>query len=253
MSDAVWALGLMSGTSLDGIDAALVRTDGNGISDLGAWQTLPYEDKLRTSIREAVYMRGDIAKIEQEMTLMHADAVKALLKKAGLKPRDVRVIGFHGQTIAHRPHEGITWQMGNGALLAEKTGIDVVMRLSDRRDVAGGRAKGAPLGAAYSTQRWSSIWTCRWWYSIWAASPTSPGSVAPRSRATTSWRSTSWPATPGPATSCSMNGRCSQTGGEALDRDGKLALAGAGRPGSVINSYLSDPLLFPAPAKVAGS
>jgi anhydro-N-acetylmuramic acid kinase len=143
MSDIGWALGLMSGTSLDGIDAALVRTDGNAIFDLGAWLTLPYDDKLRTRIRESVYMRGDIAKIEQDMTLAHVDAAKALLKKAGLKPRDVRVIGFHGQTIAHRPAEGITWQMGNGALLAHKIGIDVVCDFR-RHDVAAG-GQGAPL------------------------------------------------------------------------------------------------------------
>ena len=103
MSETGWALGLMSGTSLDGIDAALVRTDGNSVFDLGAWLTVPYDDKLRTRIRESVYMRGDIAAIEREMTLAHVDAAKALLKKAGLKSRDVRVIGFHGQTIAHRP------------------------------------------------------------------------------------------------------------------------------------------------------
>lgn len=143
MSETVWALGLMSGTSLDGIDAALIRTDGNSISETGAWITVPYEDKLRNRIRESVYMRGDIAKIEQEMTLAHVDAVKALLKKANMKPRDVRVVGFHGQTIAHRPHEGITWQMGNGALLAEKTGIGVVCDFR-RRDVAAG-GQGAPL------------------------------------------------------------------------------------------------------------
>jgi anhydro-N-acetylmuramic acid kinase len=143
MSEIGWALGLMSGTSLDGIDAALVRTDGNSISDMGASLTLPYDDKLRGRIRESVYMRGDLAMIEREMTLAHVDAVKALLKKAGLKARDVRVIGFHGQTIAHRPHEGITWQMGDGALLAEKTGIDVVSDFR-RRDVAAG-GQGAPL------------------------------------------------------------------------------------------------------------
>lgn len=143
MSDIGWALGLMSGTSLDGIDAALVRTDGNTIFDLGPWLTLPYDEKLRTQIRESVYMRGDIAKIEQEMTFAHVDAVKALLKKAGLKAQDIRVIGFHGQTIAHRPHEGITWQMGNGALLAQKTGIDVICDFR-RHDVAAG-GQGAPL------------------------------------------------------------------------------------------------------------
>jgi len=147
MAESFWALGLMSGTSLDGVDAALIRTDGNDVFERGDSLTLPYNDAQRVRIRDSVYMRGDLAKIEQEVTLLHADAVKALLKKAGRKPKDVRVIGFHGQTIAHRPQEGITWQMGNGALLAEKTGIDVVCDFR-RRDVAAG-GQGAPLVPLY--------------------------------------------------------------------------------------------------------
>lgn len=138
-----WALGLMSGTSLDGIDSALIRTDGNEILEVGAWLTLSFEPKLQAKIREAVYMRGDIAKIEQEITLAHVDAVKELLKVARIKPHDVKVIGFHGQTVVHRPNEGITWQIGDGALLAEKTGIDVVCNFR-RHDVAAG-GQGAPL------------------------------------------------------------------------------------------------------------
>lgn len=143
MADAVWALGLMSGTSLDGVDAALIRTNGNEVLECAESLTLPYTDEQRARIREAVYMRGDLAKIEQELTLVHAEAVKTLLRKANKKPKDIRVIGFHGQTIAHRPAEGITWQMGNGALLAEKTGIDVICDFR-RRDVASG-GQGAPL------------------------------------------------------------------------------------------------------------
>ncbi len=138
-----WALGLMSGTSLDGIDTALIRTDGNEILEIGPGLTLPFEEKLQARIREAVYMRGDIAAIERDITLAHVEAVKTLLKAAGIKPREVMVVGFHGQTITHRPHEGITWQVGNGALLAEKTGIDVVCDFR-RRDVAAG-GQGAPL------------------------------------------------------------------------------------------------------------
>ncbi len=142
-----WALGLMSGTSLDGIDAALIRTDGNEILEMGAWLTLPFPDKLQARLREAVYMRGDIAKMEYDITLAHADVVKMLLKEANMKPHDVMVIGFHGQTVAHRPSEGITWQIGNGALLAEKTGIDVVCDFR-RHDVAAG-GQGAPLVPLY--------------------------------------------------------------------------------------------------------
>ena len=87
MSEAFWALGLMSGTSLDGIDAALIRTDGTEILEAGPWQTVPFNDDLRKRIREAVYMRGDLLRIEQEITIAHAEIVKSLLKKAGFKPQ----------------------------------------------------------------------------------------------------------------------------------------------------------------------
>ena len=142
-----WALGLMSGTSLDGIDAALVKTNGTTVESFGTWLTLPYDDNFRNQLREAVYGRGDILKLEHELTLRHADAVKQLLKKAGATAKEVDVIGFHGQTVTHRPQEQMTWQIGDGALLAEKTGIDVVCDFR-RRDVAAG-GQGAPLVPLY--------------------------------------------------------------------------------------------------------
>lgn len=145
--NAVWALGLMSGTSLDGIDAALIQTDGKQIFEFGPWLTVPYDAPFRDLLREAAFGRGDILMAEQELTLRHADAVKELLGKANLTRKEVRVVGFHGQTVAHRPHERITWQIGNGALLAEKTGIDVVCDFR-RRDMASG-GEGAPLVPLY--------------------------------------------------------------------------------------------------------
>jgi anhydro-N-acetylmuramic acid kinase len=141
--ESFWALGLMSGTSLDGIDAALIRTDGESIQEFGAWMTQPYDDSFREKLRQVVHGRGDILKIEHELTLKHAEIVKALLAKAGMDKKDVHVIGFHGQTITHRPAEDLTWQIGNGALLAEKTGIDVVCDFR-RRDMAA-EGEGAPL------------------------------------------------------------------------------------------------------------
>jgi len=145
--EAVWALGLMSGTSLDGIDAALIRTDGEHVLSFGPWLTVPFTDDYRARLRESVYGRGDLMQMEQEITLKHVDAVKKLLTQAGLTKRDVHVIGFHGQTVMHRPAEDITWQIGNGALLAEKTGINVVCDFR-RRDVAAG-GEGAPLVPLY--------------------------------------------------------------------------------------------------------
>ncbi len=145
--ESFWALGLMSGTSLDGIDAALIKTDGERIFSFGPWLTTPFDDDYRNRLREAVYGRGDLLMMEQDITLKHADAVKKLLAQASLTKRDVHVIGFHGQTVSHRPQDHLTWQIGNGALLAEKTGIDVVCDFR-RRDMAAG-GEGAPLVPLY--------------------------------------------------------------------------------------------------------
>lgn len=145
--EAVWALGLMSGTSLDGIDAALIKTDGESIHEFGPWLTQPFDDPYRVRLRDAVHGRGDLLRMEQDITLKHMDAVKALLAKAGMTKRDVRVVGFHGQTVTHRPAERITWQIGNGALMAEKTGIDTVCDFR-RRDMAAD-GEGAPLVPLY--------------------------------------------------------------------------------------------------------
>ncbi len=145
--DSRWALGLMSGTSLDGIDAALIRTDGEYVQEFGAWLTLPYDDQMKAILHAAVRGRGDSLLAEHVMTLKHAEAVRALLDKANLTYKDVQVIGFHGQTVAHRPDEDLTCQMGDGALLAEKTRIDVVCDFR-RRDIAAG-GEGAPLVPLY--------------------------------------------------------------------------------------------------------
>lgn len=142
-----WALGLMSGTSLDGIDAALIRTDGEQVEEFGASLTLPYDAQMKTILQATVHGKGDLLLAEHVLTLKHAEAVKQLLDKAGLTYKDVAVIGFHGQTVAHRPDEDLTWQMGDGALLAEKTKIDVVCDFR-RRDMAAG-GEGAPLVPLY--------------------------------------------------------------------------------------------------------
>jgi anhydro-N-acetylmuramic acid kinase len=84
---------------------------------------------------------------EQRLTEAHADAVKALLKKAGLHPQDISLVGFHGQTILHRPAQRWTWQIGDGALLAKLTGIDVVNDFRSADVKAGGQ--GAPLVPLY--------------------------------------------------------------------------------------------------------
>jgi anhydro-N-acetylmuramic acid kinase len=145
MPSMLTALGLMSGTSLDGIDAAIIRTDGERVELTEHCLGVPYTDELRAKMRSCFGGKNKdaIPDIEREMTVAHADAVKELIKRSGFSPRQIDVIGFHGQTIQHRPEEGTTWQIGDGALLAQLTGINVVndFRSADMR--AGGQ--GAPL------------------------------------------------------------------------------------------------------------
>jgi anhydro-N-acetylmuramic acid kinase len=157
MPDIQKVIGLMSGTSLDGIDAALVETDGEDIAVPGATLAVPYDAETRAMLRAALDEARDVAEgapvpysirdAEQRLTEAHADAVKTLLKKAGLSPRDVALLGFHGQTILHRPQEHWTWQIGDGALLARLTGIDVVNDFRSADVKAGGQ--GAPLVPLY--------------------------------------------------------------------------------------------------------
>jgi anhydro-N-acetylmuramic acid kinase len=150
------AIGLMSGTSLDGVDAALIETDGAGHVRALAFVGDAYSGEERAAIgravQEALRMErpGETAAIrsaERLLTDRHADAVARLLDAAGVQAEAVGVIGFHGQTIAHRPDRGWTWQIGDGALLAERTGINVVDQLRIDDVAAGGQ--GAPLLPVY--------------------------------------------------------------------------------------------------------
>ncbi len=141
------ALGLMSGTSLDGVDAALLRTDGVTVADLGPWLSLPYDDELRAKLRLALTGEGDIAEVERELTVAHAEVIQELAIANALQLGDVDVIGFHGQTIHHDPAVGETRQIGNGALLAQLTGVDVVNEFRIADVAAGGQ--GAPLAPIY--------------------------------------------------------------------------------------------------------
>ncbi len=143
---ALSTVGLMSGTSLDGVDAALIVTDGETIAEIGPWLTRPYDDELRDALRAAIE-GAHVARAERALTLAHTAAVAALLTEAGLAANEVDLIGFPGQTLIHRPGEGLTWQIGDGALLAETTGIDVITDFR-RRDVEAG-GQGAPFAPLY--------------------------------------------------------------------------------------------------------
>jgi anhydro-N-acetylmuramic acid kinase len=142
-----WALGLMSGTSLDGIDAALIRSDGVRFVEPGPALDLPYEAAFRARLRAVLGDAGAHGEIERELTLRHAEAVKTLLRRAGMSAAQVTVAGFHGQTILHEPEAGRTRQLGDGALLAAETGLDVICDFRGRDMAEGGQ--GAPFAPLY--------------------------------------------------------------------------------------------------------
>jgi anhydro-N-acetylmuramic acid kinase len=139
------ALGLMSGTSLDGIDVALVETDGEGRVIPGASLTIAYPDEFRGRLRSVLGGVGPVSEVETELTRRHAEAVEHF--HARHPGTAIDIVGFHGHTILHRPAERRTWQLGDGALLAHRLGLDVVGDFRSADVAAGG--EGAPLAPLY--------------------------------------------------------------------------------------------------------
>jgi anhydro-N-acetylmuramic acid kinase len=146
----LWTLGLMSGTSADGIDGALIQTDGITVKAFGPTHYVPYPERIRNQILKA-YGRlpgPDEISLERLVTEHHAEVVFALLEKARMKASEVDLIGFHGQTLFHQPPQqkgerGETHILADGPFLASLTGIPVIdqFRLND---IAHG-GQGAPL------------------------------------------------------------------------------------------------------------
>jgi anhydro-N-acetylmuramic acid kinase len=137
------AIGLMSGTSLDGVDTAWLETDGHTIRKTAPGLTLHYEDSLRAELRHLLDLAPTLSPTdprllaaEQKLTEDHAMAIALLARPAQL-------IGFHGQTILHAPHQNRTWQIGDAALLARLTRTPVIHDFRAADVAAGGQ--GAPL------------------------------------------------------------------------------------------------------------
>lgn len=147
------AIGLMSGTSMDGVDVAAVETDGRRVHALGPTLLRPYLEGERAVIRAALAAApaivgradrpGPLADAERIVTDAHADAVRTFLEANGLAPDDVAVVGFHGQTVFHAPERRLTVQIGDGLGLARAIGIPVVYDFRAADVAAGGQ--GAPL------------------------------------------------------------------------------------------------------------
>ena len=146
------AIGLMSGASGKGVDAALVETDGFDIFENKVSLTNHYDDVLRQALCSVMSGKDSndeekIRKVELLLTLFHGDTVRLLLEKAGRSVEDIDVIGFHGHTVLHNAALHVTRQLGNAELLANELKINVVSRFRNVDIKAGGQ--GAPLEPAF--------------------------------------------------------------------------------------------------------
>lgn len=147
----------MSGTSLDGIDVALLVTDGEDVVERGPSATYPYRPEQQALLQEALTdaktltsrsaRPGILNLAERELTEWHAKTVELFLQQNNLTPSNIDVIGFHGQTAIHRPEMRLTVQLGDGHALAKRSGCKVVYDMR-AADVASG-GQGAPLVPVY--------------------------------------------------------------------------------------------------------
>jgi anhydro-N-acetylmuramic acid kinase len=238
-------IGLMSGTSLDGVDAAYVETDGERIGRFGPSVTIPYPPALRRDLRAlldaapALHAEGRLADdpglldCARRLTERHAEAVEALNMPAEL-------IGFHGQTILHRPatrpgEKGHTWQIGDPALLARSTGVEVVHDFRSADVAAGGQ--GAPLVPVF--------------HRVLAESLPKPVAILNLGGVgNVTWIGADGELIAfdtGPANG-PLDDWARRSLGQDYDRDGKLALAGA-PDGAVLGRLMAHPYLAASPPK----
>ncbi|MEA2991143.1 MAG: anhydro-N-acetylmuramic acid kinase [Alphaproteobacteria bacterium] len=147
------AIGLMSGTSLDGVDVALIETDGERIARFGPTGYRPYTDAERALLRQALVegvalterapRPGMLAEAEAFVTQVHAEVVETFLDTNEIRRGSVGVVGFHGQTVLHRPQAKLTVQIGDGAALAARLGVPIACDFRAADIAAGGQ--GAPI------------------------------------------------------------------------------------------------------------
>jgi len=145
------AIGVMSGTSMDGVDVALLRSDGEMRVEPGPAATFPYPPSLGAALRATVADPAEAEKpqpaLERAVTDAHVAAVEALLARFAIARDEAALVGLHGQTILHRPHERRTRQLMDGRRAAKALGIDVVCDFRAADVAAGG--EGAPLAPVY--------------------------------------------------------------------------------------------------------
>ncbi|MCS5599305.1 MAG: anhydro-N-acetylmuramic acid kinase, partial [Rhodospirillales bacterium] len=144
------AIGLMSGTSSDGIDVAYLESDGLSLSLLGGWATYPYTKSFKKQLRRINSDRSNQNGIERDLTELHYRAVQDFLNSKKLNPEEIDLIGFHGHTIEHNPEESRSVQIGDGELLAQKLNITVFNNFRSNDIRHGGQ--GAPLAPIFHSK-----------------------------------------------------------------------------------------------------
>jgi anhydro-N-acetylmuramic acid kinase len=162
MGDSIWAVGLMTGTVLDGnIDVALLKTDGERIERFGPYTLAPYPADIRSTLEETLAQARKwnfegpepviFAEAEEALTRAQAAAVRELIESSGMALGDIGIIGFHGQSVLHRAPQpariGATRQLGDGRLMHDILGVPVAYDFRSADVRAGGQ--GAPLAALY--------------------------------------------------------------------------------------------------------
>ena len=153
MKNLITAIGLMSGTSCDGIDASIIKSDGEDVLDLIGDNFIPYEDKTKHKIRKlkdkidkAIDLKVnklEIISAEKEITLLHLRSINLLLEKLKIKKSEIDLVGLHGHTIFHNFLNKKTMQLGDGKILSKLTGLNVIYDFR-KNDLKNG-GQGAPL------------------------------------------------------------------------------------------------------------
>lgn len=241
-------IGLMSGTSLDGVDGVLAELDDGAarVQATLAHAHLPMPAPLRTELL-ALNRRGDdelhrAALAANALMRLYAQAVERLLHGAATAAHAVRAIGAHGQTVRHRPQAfdgtGYTLQLANGALLAELTGIDVVCDLRSRDVAAGGQ--GAPLAPAFHAALFGAA--------RHDVAVLNVGGIANLSLLAASGDVSGFDCGPGNAL---LDAWCQRHRGEPFDRDGAWA-AGGSVHAELLAELLAEPYLALPPPKSTG-
>ena len=151
-SGSIRAIGVISGTSMDGIDVAFVETDGESQVTPGAGASYPYPSALRVQLLALIAdptlaQHDPLAALERAVTDAHCDAFTRFLREHNLTPASIDLVGLHGQTVFHKPQERFTRQLLDGARAARHLGIDVVNQFRHADVAAGG--EGAPFAPLY--------------------------------------------------------------------------------------------------------